>query len=73
MEGVGDVFVGNGVVEVYAQGSLDGGKIKVVLEILGRGGVFIRVADTEYSSVETISLERIVILIDTATTILIVG
>ncbi len=45
LEGVVDVVVGVGIVEVDAKGILDGGEVEVLFEIGRRGGVYVGVAD----------------------------
>lgn len=45
LEGVGDVVVGLGVIEVDADCVLDGGLVEIVIEVAGRGRVIIGIPD----------------------------
>lgn len=45
LKGVCDILVGVCVVEIYADGSLSGCKVEILLEISGRGWIFIGVSD----------------------------
>ncbi len=72
LEGIRDVNIGLGIIEVYAEGSLDRGKIKVVHEISGRGGVFVWMADAECLLAQIVSLGGTLVLIDTTIAIRII-